>query len=415
MSTVIQVENYRAFSTKTRFELRPLTLLFGYNSAGKSALLRLLPLIRDSIEQRDSAINMRSACMRGASFPDILSKQNSSQSFKFSVEVDANKVDVSVRNLPERRNQVVERLAVTRNGELTALDWCADPKSFPKYTLTSKSKKSEEDVTFSGLFVDSEGTSSPTAVGLSIFAQELLSSQFGHVHWLQALRAVPPRKEVVSEVSKRLSPDGSGITQLLFDHETRGSDIMEDVSKWYKEATGFPLHIERGAFSGREIISFRLLANNQQIELADTGEGIGQVLPIVGLLQLARKKLLGSKPLLAFEHPELHLHAAAEPALADLLCEVAGAGAATIVAETHSESFLLALQLAIIEGRLKAEDVAVYWVRQPTNESANLTLIDFDDAGLPAEGAWPVGVFSEKADKARKVVLARRKRANHES
>ena len=39
------VENYRAFVDRAEFALRPLTLLFGYNSAGKSALARLLPII----------------------------------------------------------------------------------------------------------------------------------------------------------------------------------------------------------------------------------------------------------------------------------------------------------------------------------------------------------------------------------
>ena len=39
------VENYRAFVDRASLELRPLTLLFGYNSAGKSALLRFLPII----------------------------------------------------------------------------------------------------------------------------------------------------------------------------------------------------------------------------------------------------------------------------------------------------------------------------------------------------------------------------------
>jgi hypothetical protein len=38
------VENYQSFVGRTTIELRPLALLFGYNSAGKSAALRVLPL-----------------------------------------------------------------------------------------------------------------------------------------------------------------------------------------------------------------------------------------------------------------------------------------------------------------------------------------------------------------------------------
>ena len=35
-------------ASRVEVELRPLTLFFGYNSAGKSALIRALPLLRDS-------------------------------------------------------------------------------------------------------------------------------------------------------------------------------------------------------------------------------------------------------------------------------------------------------------------------------------------------------------------------------
>ena len=50
-----EVRNYRAFVEPARVELRPLTLLFGYNNAGKSALARVLPLLRDSARLRRGA------------------------------------------------------------------------------------------------------------------------------------------------------------------------------------------------------------------------------------------------------------------------------------------------------------------------------------------------------------------------
>jgi AAA15 family ATPase/GTPase len=51
------VENYRPFAERTTIELRPLTLLFGYNSAGKSALLRaLLYWFSENVNQRVGCI-----------------------------------------------------------------------------------------------------------------------------------------------------------------------------------------------------------------------------------------------------------------------------------------------------------------------------------------------------------------------
>ena len=67
------LENYRAFDEAVAIELRPLTLFFGHNSAGKSALLRALPLIAASVDNSQSgplALDSRPA--RGATFSEIL-------------------------------------------------------------------------------------------------------------------------------------------------------------------------------------------------------------------------------------------------------------------------------------------------------------------------------------------------------
>jgi predicted ATPase len=52
------VENYRAFARAQAIEVRPLTLFFGWNSGGKSALVRFLPLLAESVRQAGPAIWM---------------------------------------------------------------------------------------------------------------------------------------------------------------------------------------------------------------------------------------------------------------------------------------------------------------------------------------------------------------------
>ncbi len=51
----IYAERYRCFYERSTLELRPLTLLYGRNNVGKSALLRLLPLLGASVEERSTA------------------------------------------------------------------------------------------------------------------------------------------------------------------------------------------------------------------------------------------------------------------------------------------------------------------------------------------------------------------------
>ena len=50
-----RIQNFMGFEDSKWIELRPITLLFGCNSAGKSAILRALLLLRQSLESSDAA------------------------------------------------------------------------------------------------------------------------------------------------------------------------------------------------------------------------------------------------------------------------------------------------------------------------------------------------------------------------
>ena len=49
------IKNLRSLKATPKIEIRPITILVGRNSAGKSTFLRSLPLLRQSIETRSSA------------------------------------------------------------------------------------------------------------------------------------------------------------------------------------------------------------------------------------------------------------------------------------------------------------------------------------------------------------------------
>ncbi len=51
MITAIEIENFKGFSHRQRIELRPLTLLYGANSAGKSSVFDAIHYVREVIER----------------------------------------------------------------------------------------------------------------------------------------------------------------------------------------------------------------------------------------------------------------------------------------------------------------------------------------------------------------------------
>lgn len=60
MSSLIKslsLKNFKGFSEEVRIELRPITLLFGANSAGKSSVLQALQLVREILERGDANVD----------------------------------------------------------------------------------------------------------------------------------------------------------------------------------------------------------------------------------------------------------------------------------------------------------------------------------------------------------------------
>jgi predicted ATPase len=138
------------------------------------------------------------------------------------------------------------------------------------------------------------------------------------------------------------------------------------------------------------------------INLADVGIGVSQILPIV-VQRLMLPDTEYSSHLEIIEQPELHLHPAAHSAVAELYIAAAHAGSRMIV-ETHSEVFLLRVRRAVAEGRLNPDDVAVYWIRDFPAQSPRIMPIRIQADGSVDQ--WPTGVFSEDFEEVRAIQRA---------
>ncbi len=76
----IHVENYRGFVAPTELIIRPVTILIGRNSSGKSSLLRLVPLIQQSLEKTGSVpILWESDLVDMGSIADVISRGDASE------------------------------------------------------------------------------------------------------------------------------------------------------------------------------------------------------------------------------------------------------------------------------------------------------------------------------------------------
>jgi hypothetical protein len=117
------------------------------------------------------------------------------------------------------------------------------------------------------------------------------------------------------------------------------------------------------------------------VNIADVGFGASQSLPVL-------VALLTAKPgqLVYLEQPELHLHPRAQSALAEVLADAARRGV-KVVAETHSDLLILAVQSLVAEGKLPPELVKLHWFQRNAEGVTEIFSADLDENG--AYGDWP--------------------------
>jgi predicted ATPase len=136
--------------------------------------------------------------------------------------------------------------------------------------------------------------------------------------------------------------------------------------------------------------------------MADSGEGLSQVLPVIAAAALL--DLHGAPARLALEEPESNLHADKHEPLFTLFTDHAHAHTDhTILIETHSRPALLTILLQIASGSLSPDDVALHWIAQHADGSvaklAQLTGDGFIDG-------WPHQAFEAEPELARRLIIA---------
>lgn len=416
LPSAITLWNYRSFPGPVRLELRPVTLLFGDNNSGKSALLRALRLLADA-ETVAAPLNLDSRAARGSVFKDLLWKgvledddPDLGISLLWEASDEAERLEYRMAWFEEWKRIIVRRFSIWEAGDRLALEakWIPSPVEQSAHELTYEIQTPENETPIVGRlgFFGLAPASSTLALSPLNAAESQISLFAGEVQWLTAVRRLPERIYPYPGTPRSiLEPDGRDAPAVLAGRP----DLLEVVSLWYERNLRRRLRVQ-------EVDQGLFRLNLQHLDraaldtnLVENGEGTNQVLPVLTALAL---NLQREGPLiLTIEEPESHLHPSLQRALAEHICEVAAATPSSrIVLETHSEHMLLGVQLAILKGLLRPEDVLLYWVRQLENGESVADPVTFDEDARQ-QGGWPPGVFSQDTEMAREIIQKRRERA----
>lgn len=395
----ITVRNLRAFRDGTDLHVRPLTLVYGENNVGKSALIRTLPLIADSLvgTSRDALEMSRRLAFLDADYLSLRwagehgeGSNDISLGLEFGGAVDG-RVQWELHQPLDWGRTVVRVVEVTAGEESAKLHWemRAGEERSPQltYRVSSGAEEKETRLRFDGLLppvVENDG-----AV-LNWARTQMLGVRDG-VMWLHSTRSSPSRRvSWAGGVRWSLESDGSDAPVVLADEP----EVLAEVSAWYADALGVDLTVRRVGAREVEVTVQRLGGAGPKVGLIDCGEGPGQILSVVTAAAMVKRHAArGGPSILAIEEPESHLHPTVQEKLADLLCSVARTPGVRIVLETHSAYLLFAVQKNLAGKRIEPELVGLHWVRQYPSGVSKADFISVDDEGRFV-GPWPPEAFT---------------------
>ena len=231
-----------------------------------------------------------------------------------------------------------------------------------------------------------------------------LTNYFRGLEYLKPVRAASERfyRKQELEVS-RIAPDGSNFPMFLASLPPKD---LSNFSEWVKEIFGYGVSVKR---TGGHI-SIHLTSGNRSINVTDTGYGVSQILPVLGIVWWAqhnmrspRNRLRASNiRTLAIEQPELHLHPAHQAKLADAFVAAVAkakkkdeAPGISLIIETHSEALINRLGELIESDKINADTVqiVVFSASEDLGSPTKIWVSSFDDSGV-LEKDWPFGFFN---------------------
>jgi len=176
-------------------------------------------------------------------------------------------------------------------------------------------------------------------------------------------------------------PEGTHVPMFLAKTYAKKSEEwvrLRQAMNAFGKASGLfqDVEIQRKGSKESDPFQVAIKGTGPAFNLVDVGYGVSQVLPIV---VDAIRAAPGS--ILLLQQPEVHLHPKAQAELATFLCSLAKTQEKTFIIETHSDYFLDRIRLDLRDGsRVTPEDVKVLYFEKKKGR-VEIADMDFDANG----------------------------------
>ena len=424
--TRISVEGFKSFRKKQYLQIRPLTILAGANSSGKSSVLQPMLLLKQTLEAPfdPGPLKLDGPNVAFSRTSQMFTRENhgeTQESFKFGLEYDSDNLS---RGVTHRTVELMFQR--TQDGRISLLRESLSEVYTHEGKETSNSMELQEgEISLSKLWETpwlGEGmwdeTREWTETEISLFQARVERSRcFLDLHVVQheegamfgsypisVTHQVAPfltnlihipglrgpaylRTYPLIPISRRFSgPMHMYVASLIhhwqqdseqlenFEHDLRTLGLTGKVAAQAIDDTTLEIFVGRGG----PVSSHN---STDLVNVADMGLGLSQVMPVLASLRAA-----DPDHLVVIEQPELHLHPKCIYRLAEIIADAVNRNVKVIV-ETHSEMLLLGIQTLVAKGVLDPGKVSLNWFS--LDEQGDSLIREADVKRDGSYGNWP--------------------------
>ena len=400
----ISAVNFKSWEKVDDIPLGTITGLFGSNSSGKTSLLQLLLMLKQTTESSDRGqilhLGDKSSLVELGTFHDIRHNHEDAANLKLGVEWELPR-ELIIED-PEHKGKTLfsskslayqaeidgngsGRMAVKEMGyRFAGRHFGMRRKANEKFTLFPLQKTTKEPFKFTRNLGRSWDLPAPTkcygfpdqvkayfqnAAFLSDF-ELAFEELFSRIFYLGPLRDYPQRQYTWAGAHPAdMGRRGERVVDALLASRERGEKISpgrgkknltveEYVAFWLKELNLIHSFSVKPIKEGGNLYQVWVQKSpaSSEVLITDVGFGVSQILPVLTLCYYVPE---GST--LLVEQPEIHLHPSVQAGLADVFIDAAKTRHIQVILESHSEHLLRRLQRRIAEKEMSSQDATLYF------------------------------------------------------
>jgi predicted ATPase len=381
----IKIQNFKSIKEKY-FPLKNLNLLLGLNGMGKSSFIQVLLALKQSQNLPNGRLDLKNeSYINLGSSKDVLYQYSKKKDLVIEMKFESGKeLKLDFKYKQESDYFLAKNIKLDIYGQSNL-----DKSIFTESLFTEN---------FQYL---NANRSEPKAINLKSFSNVVDKKNIGN-HGEYAAHFIEVYNGENIEFENYVHKDSISIDEVT-GKEIINKTLINQINLWMGEISP-NINVRTTSISSDYVLLEYVykqpnFGNTNRFKPENVGFGITYGLPIV-------VGLLSARPgeLIVIENPESHIHPRGQAELGKLIAKVAMNNVQVIV-ETHSDHILNGIRVAVKEGDISKDKVALFYferIVEPDEQYSKITNIEIDSSGELSD--YPLNMIDEWSNQLLKLI-----------